>query len=136
MTNETPIQPVHEIGASSAFFIGSLVGVGCRLMLLGPGLGTLAATREPMPLCAYQAHDVVRSMPGEYFDWETKNAKLRAERSIGFEDVVFNFQRGDLVDTGNTRIPAVTAARRIFVVQRRLSRVERPRNSTSVRSRR
>ena len=39
-----------------------------------------------------------------------KNAKLRAERGIGFEDVVFNFQRGDLVDTGNTRIPAVTAA--------------------------
>ena len=47
---------------------------------------------------------------GEYFDWDdAKSAKLRAERGIGFEDVVFNFQRGDLVDTGNTRIPAVTA---------------------------
>ena len=47
----------------------------------------------------------------KYFDWDdAKNAKLRAERSLGFEDVVFNFQRGDLVDTGDTRIRAVTAA--------------------------
>jgi len=31
---------------SGPFFIGSLVGVGCRLMVLGPGLGTL----ELMPV--------------------------------------------------------------------------------------
>jgi hypothetical protein len=36
---------------SGPFFIGSLVGVGGRLMVLGPGLGTLAGTLEPMPLC-------------------------------------------------------------------------------------
>ena len=44
---------------SGPFFIGSLVGVGCRLMVLGPGLGTLAGTLEPTPMCAYQAHIVI-----------------------------------------------------------------------------
>ena len=43
---------------SGPFFIGSLVGVGCRLMVLGPGLGTLAGTLEPTPMCAYKAHIV------------------------------------------------------------------------------
>jgi hypothetical protein len=33
------------------------------------------------------------------FDWDdAKNAKLRAERRIGFEDVVFHIERGDLLD--------------------------------------
>ena len=41
---------------SGPFFIGSLVGVGRRLMDFGPGLGTLAGTLEPMPLCASWAH--------------------------------------------------------------------------------
>jgi hypothetical protein len=32
----------------------------------------------------------------KYFDWDdAKNAKLRAERGIGFEDVVFHIERGD-----------------------------------------
>ena len=41
---------------SGPFSIGSLVGVGCRLMDLGPSLGTL----EPTPTCAYRAHIVLR----------------------------------------------------------------------------
>ena len=33
----------------------------------------------------------------KYFVWDdAKNAKLRAERGIGFEDVVFHIERGDL----------------------------------------
>jgi len=36
----------------------------------------------------------------KYFDWDDlKNAKLRAERGIGFEDIVFRIGRGDLLDT-------------------------------------
>ena len=32
----------------------------------------------------------------KYFDWDdAKNAKLRAERGIGFEDIVFHIERGD-----------------------------------------
>ena len=35
----------------------------------------------------------------KYVDWDdAKNAKLRAERGIGFEDVVFHIERGDLLD--------------------------------------
>jgi hypothetical protein len=45
---------------SGPFFVGSLVGVGCRLMDFGPSLGTLAGTLagtlERMPRCASWAH--------------------------------------------------------------------------------
>jgi hypothetical protein len=41
---------------SGPFFIGILVGVGCGMMVLGPGLGTLVGTHYPMPMCACQAH--------------------------------------------------------------------------------
>jgi uncharacterized DUF497 family protein len=45
----------------------------------------------------------------KYFDWDdAKNAKLRAERGIGFEGIVFHIERGDLLDIWSTRIPAVT----------------------------
>ena len=35
----------------------------------------------------------------KYFAWDdAKNAKLRAERGIGFEEIVFHIERGDLLD--------------------------------------
>jgi hypothetical protein len=35
----------------------------------------------------------------KYFAWDdAKNAKLRTDRSIGFDDVVFHIERGDLLD--------------------------------------
>jgi uncharacterized DUF497 family protein len=35
----------------------------------------------------------------KYFDWDdAKNAKLRMERGIGFEEIVFHIERGDLLD--------------------------------------
>jgi hypothetical protein len=35
----------------------------------------------------------------KYFAWDdAKNAKLKADRGIGFEDVVFHIERGDLLD--------------------------------------
>jgi hypothetical protein len=37
---------------SGQFFSGSLVGGRCRVKVLGPSLGTLAGTLEPMPMCA------------------------------------------------------------------------------------
>ena len=38
-------------------------------------------------------------MAVKYFDWDdAKNAKLKADRGIGFEDVVFHIERGDLLD--------------------------------------
>jgi hypothetical protein len=49
-----------KLTISGPFFIGTLVGVGCRVMVLGPRLGTLVGTLEPMPMCALRAHVVVR----------------------------------------------------------------------------
>ena len=42
---------------------------------------------------------MLRHEPLKYFDWDdATNAKLRAERGIGFEDIVFRIERGDLLD--------------------------------------
>jgi hypothetical protein len=47
---------------SGSFFIGNLVGVGCRRMVLGPRLGTLWGTLFATPMCAYRAHIVVGTL--------------------------------------------------------------------------
>ena len=53
------------------------------------------------------------------FDWDdAKNAKLRAERGIGFEDIVFHIERGDLLDILEHPNPKRYAGQRIFVVRR------------------
>jgi len=55
----------------------------------------------------------------KYFDWDdAKNAKLRAERGIGFEDIVFHIERGDLLDILEHPNPSRYAGQRIFVVRR------------------
>jgi len=58
-------------------------------------------------------------MPVKYFDWDdAKNAKLRAERGIGFEDIVFHIERGDLLDILEHPNADRYAGQRIFVVRR------------------
>ena len=55
----------------------------------------------------------------KYFDWDdAKNAKLRTERGIGFEDVVFHIERDDLLDILEHPNPDRYAGQRIFVVRR------------------
>jgi uncharacterized DUF497 family protein len=57
----------------------------------------------------------------KYFAWDdAKNAKLRKERGIGigFEDIVFHIERGDLLDILEHPNPDRYAGQRIFVVQR------------------
>ena len=62
---------------------------------------------------------MVRPIAAKYFDWDdAKNAKLRAERGIGFEDIVFHIERGDLLDILEHPNPDRYAGQRIFVVQR------------------
>ena len=57
-------------------------------------------------------------MAVKYFAWDdAKNAKLKADRGIGFEDVVFHIERGDLLDILEHPNPD-RAGRRILVVQR------------------
>ena len=90
----------------------------------------------------------------KYFDWDdAKNAKLRAERGIGFEDIVFHIERGDLLGILEHPNPKRYAGQRIFVVRREdyvylvpfvedehtvflktIVRAGKPRRSTSVRS--
>jgi hypothetical protein len=54
-------------------------------------------------------------MAVKYFDWDdAKNAKLRAERGIGFEDIVFHIERGDLLDILEHPNPDRYAGQRIF----------------------
>ena len=55
----------------------------------------------------------------KYFAWDdAKNTKLRADRGIGFEDVVFHIERGDLLDILEHPNPARYSGQRIFVVRR------------------
>jgi predicted DNA binding CopG/RHH family protein/uncharacterized DUF497 family protein len=90
----------------------------------------------------------------KYFDWDdAKNAKLRTERGIGFEEIVFHIERGDLLDILEHPNPGRYGGQRIFVVRRedyvyRVPFVEdeqtvflktiipsrKPRRSTSVRN--
>ena len=58
-------------------------------------------------------------MAVKYFDWDdAKNAKLRTERGIGFEEIVFHIERGDLLDILEHPNPDRYAGQRIFVVRR------------------
>ncbi len=48
---------------------------------------------------------------------DAKNAKFKARRGIGFEDIVFHIERGDLLDILEHPNPQRYADRRIFVVE-------------------
>jgi uncharacterized DUF497 family protein len=72
----------------------------------------------------------------KYFDWDdAKNAKLRAERGIGFEDIVFHIERGDLLGTLEHRNPDRYGGQRIFVSARcdRCGATKRPDPASALR---
>jgi len=55
----------------------------------------------------------------KYFTWDdAKNEKLKADRGIGFEEIVFHIERGDVLDILEHPNPQRYAGQRIFVVQR------------------
>ena len=54
-----------------------------------------------------------------YFDWDdAKNAKLLAERGIGFEEIVFYIERGEVLDILEHPNPDRYPGQRIFIVAR------------------
>ncbi len=58
-------------------------------------------------------------MSVKYFDWDdAKNARHRAERGIGFEEIVFHIECGDLLDILEHPNPSRYPGQRIFVVRR------------------
>ena len=70
-------------------------------------------------MCAHQAHNLIRSESVKYFIWdEAKNDKLKAERGVGFEEIVFHIERGDLLDTLDHPNQERYRGQRIFVVRR------------------
>ena len=55
----------------------------------------------------------------KYFTWdEAKNAKLKAERGIGFEEIVFLIAKGHVLDVLDHPNPVRYAGQRIFVIER------------------
>ena len=55
----------------------------------------------------------------KYFTWdEAKNEKLKAERGIGFEEIVFHIERGDVLDILEHPNRARYGNQRIFVIRR------------------
>lgn len=55
----------------------------------------------------------------KYFTWdETKNEKLKAERAVGFDEIVFLIARGDLLDVLEHPNQQGYRGQRIFVVRR------------------
>ena len=55
----------------------------------------------------------------KYFAWdEAKNQRLKAERGLGFEEIVFHIERGDLLDILEHSNQERYAGQRIFVVRR------------------
>ncbi len=64
-------------------------------------------------------HTLCYALAVKYFAWDdAKNAKLKADRGIGFEDIVFHIERGDLLDTLEHPNPDRYGGQRIFVVRR------------------
>jgi uncharacterized DUF497 family protein len=55
----------------------------------------------------------------KYFDWDdAKSAKLRTERGIGFEEIVFHLERGDMLEILEHPNLDRYAGQRIFIVRR------------------
>jgi hypothetical protein len=55
----------------------------------------------------------------KFFDWDdAKNAKLKAERGIGFEEIVFHIERGAVLDVLETPTPRPLRQPAHFVVRR------------------
>jgi hypothetical protein len=58
-------------------------------------------------------------MTVKFVDWDAaRNAKLRPERGIGFEDIVFHIKRGDLLDILKHPNPYPYGGQRIFLIRR------------------
>ena len=69
--------------------------------------------------CAEKAHVVVLFAVVPYIVWdEAKNERLKRERQIGFEEIVFHLERGDLLDILEHPNQERYAGQRIFVVRR------------------
>jgi uncharacterized DUF497 family protein len=88
------------------------------MMVLGRRLSTPVGTlKGDANVCLTGTH-CATLVALKYFAWDdAKNAKLRADRGIGFEDIVFHIERGDVLDILERPNPERYAGQRMFVVQ-------------------
>ena len=53
----------------------------------------------------------------KYFSWSLeKNEKLRQERGVGFEEIVFHIERGDILDILEHPNPTRYPAQRVLII--------------------
>ena len=89
------------------------------MTILGLRLGTPAGTLQGDADVCLSSTRCATLISVKYFAWDdAKNAKLKADRGIGFEDIVFHIERGDLLEILEHPNPDRYAGQRIFVVQR------------------
>jgi uncharacterized DUF497 family protein len=68
-------------------------------------------------MCARIAHIVLTSQL-TYFTWDNaKNEKLKRERGVSFEDVVFHMERGDILDIVEHPNQERYRGQRVIIVQ-------------------
>ncbi len=61
---------------------------------------------------------MIHSSLVKYFTWDdAKNEKLKAERGIGFEEIIFLIERGHLLDVLEHPNQERYASQQVFVVQ-------------------
>jgi uncharacterized DUF497 family protein len=84
---------------------------------MGFSVGT--GTEWLPPMCAHKAHVVLQFESVKYFTWnDAKNEKLKADRGIGFEEIVFLIGQGHVLDILEHPNQQRYGGQRIFVVQR------------------
>ena len=100
------------------FLRTAVVCVGCVGQTSGPVWAHLEAQYGRCQ-CAPIRHTPYYADLMKYFAWDdTKNAKLRTERGLGFEEIVFHIERGDLLDILEHPNPDRYAGQRILIVRR------------------
>lgn len=138
---------------SGPFFIGTLAGVGCGMMVLGPRVGTLLGTLEPMPMCARKAHVCYPPMVTAFAWDDADNAGRRRIRGIPVRGHRLPHRAWRSARHLGAPNPSRYTGQRIFVVRyedyvyqvpfvedehraflRTIIPSRRPRRSTSVRS--
>jgi hypothetical protein len=80
------------------------------------GILTPLAFNISRTTCCQKAHNLLASPHGILCLEPEKNARLKEERGVGFEAVVFHIERGDLLDILQHPSQARYAGQRIFVV--------------------
>jgi hypothetical protein len=88
--------------------------------------GPTGGHSEPDANVCRQSTRCATLMPVKYFAWDdAKNAKLKADRGIGFEDIVFHIERGDLLDILEPRRSRPSVRKAVLVKIATVSRSHR-----------